>query len=88
MQIDPTTGTVKAKAVFENCEIHSIAHADGGFLTAQSNTKPEQDAGYVFNHCRLTADAGMGRVYLGRPWRDYSTVIFMNTEMGAHILPP
>jgi pectin methylesterase-like acyl-CoA thioesterase len=77
-----------AKAVFENCEIRSIAHKEGGYLTAQSNTKPGQDAGYVFNHCRLTADVGMGPVYLGRPWRDYSTVIFMNTEMGAHILPP
>ncbi|WP_213806382.1 pectinesterase family protein [Granulicella sp. dw_53] len=76
-----------AKAVFEGCEIRSIAHAAGGYLTAQSNTRTGQDAGYVFNHCKLTADAGMGPVYLGRPWRDYSTVIFLNTEMGAHILP-
>jgi pectinesterase len=76
-----------AKAVFEGCEIRSIAHAPGGYLTAQSNTRPGQDAGYVFNHCKLTADAGHGDVYLGRPWRDYSTVIFMNTEMGEHILP-
>jgi pectinesterase len=76
-----------AKAVFEGCEIRSIAHEAGGYLTAQSNTRPRQDAGYVFNHCKLTADAGHGDVYLGRPWRDYSTVIFMNTEMGGHILP-
>lgn len=76
-----------AKAVFENCEIRSIAHEAGGYVTAQSNTRPHQDAGYVFNHCRLTADAGAGKVYLGRPWRDYSTVVFMNTEMGAHIQP-
>ena len=72
-----------AKAVFEKCEIRSIPHAEGGYLTAQSNTRPGQDAGYVFNHCKLTADAGRGDVYLGRPWRDYSTVIFMNTEMGG-----
>lgn len=76
-----------AKAVFENCEIHSIAHPAGGYLTAQSNTRPGQDAGYVFNRCRLTADKGAGQVYLGRPWRDYSTVIYMNTWMGAHIVP-
>jgi len=74
-----------AKAVFEGCEIRSIAHAAGGYVTAQSNTRKGQDAGYVFNHCRLTADEGAGVVYLGRPWRDYSTVIYMNTEMGAHI---
>jgi pectin methylesterase-like acyl-CoA thioesterase len=76
-----------AKAVFENCEIRSIAHKAGGYVTAQSNTRPGQDAGYVFDHCRLTADAGAGEVYLGRPWRDYSTVIYRNTEMGAHIQP-
>jgi pectin methylesterase-like acyl-CoA thioesterase len=76
-----------AKAVFEGCEIRSIPHAAGGYLTAQSNTKAGQDAGYVFHHCRLTADDGVGKVYLGRPWRDYSTVIFLNSEMGAHIQP-
>lgn len=76
-----------AKAVFENCEIRSIPHAEGGFVTAQSNTRVGQDAGYVFNHCRLTADAGVTNVYLGRPWRDYSTVIYLNTKMGAHIMP-
>ncbi len=76
-----------AKAVFEGCEIRSIAHAAGGYVTAQSNTRAGQDAGYVFDRCRLTADAGAGRVYLGRPWRDYSTVVYLRTEMGAHIDP-
>jgi pectinesterase len=76
-----------AKAVFENCEIHSIPHGPGGYLTAQSNTRQGQDAGYVFNHCKLTADSGSGPIYLGRPWRDYSTVIYLNTEMGGHIMP-
>jgi pectin methylesterase-like acyl-CoA thioesterase len=76
-----------AKAVFENCEIHSIPHAPGGYLTAQSNTRQGQDAGYVFNHCKITADARAGDVYLGRPWREYSTVIFMNTDIEAPIVP-
>jgi len=75
-----------AKAVFENCEVHSIPHGPGGYLTAQSNTRPDQDAGYVFNHCKITADAGAGDVYLGRPWRDFSTVIFMNTDIEAPIV--
>lgn len=75
-----------AKAVFENCEIRSIAHGPGGYLTAQSNTRLGQDAGYVFNHCKITADKGAGDVYLGRPWRDYSTVIFMNTDIEAPIM--
>jgi pectinesterase len=75
-----------AKAVFESCEIHSIPHGPGGYLTAQSNSRPGQDAGYVFNHCKITADAAAGNVYLGRPWRDYSTVIFMNTNIEAPIV--
>ena len=78
-----------AKAVFENCEIRAIPHEAGGYLTAQSNTVENQDGGYVFNHCRLTADPEVpkGAYYLGRPWRDYSTVIFLNTTIGTHINP-
>ncbi|GGA54717.1 pectinesterase [Edaphobacter acidisoli] len=76
-----------AKAVFDHCEIHSIPHIAGGYLTAQSNTRPGQDSGYVFNHCKLTADEGAGNVYLGRPWRDYATVVYLNTWMGKQIMP-
>jgi pectin methylesterase-like acyl-CoA thioesterase len=76
-----------AKAVFQDCEIHSVVHPAGGFLTANGRNKPDEDSGYVFNHCRLTADAGVENIFLGRPWRDYAKVIFLNTEMGAQILP-
>lgn len=75
------------KTVFENCEIHSTPY-EGGYLTAQSKHSPNEDSGYVFDHCKLTQDAGVkGNVYLGRPWRDYSTVVFMHTEMGDKIAP-
>ena len=74
------------KAVFENCEIHSNHHSIG-FITAQGKHYPEQDSGFVFDHCKLTADTGVDNVWLGRPWRPYATVIFMNTEMGSHIQP-
>jgi pectin methylesterase-like acyl-CoA thioesterase len=75
------------KAVFDHCEIHSTEHA-GGFLTAQGKHYPQEDSGFVFNHCKLLADPGVtGKVYLGRPWRPYATVIFLNTEMGEHIDP-
>ena len=76
-----------AKAVFHDCEIRSIPHEAGGYLTAQSRNSLEEDSGYVFDHCRVTADPGAGKVYLGRPWRDYATVTFLDTAMGAHILP-
>ena len=74
------------KAVFENCEIHSTNHAVG-YLTAQGKVGEWQDSGFVFNHCRLTAEPGVSNVYLGRPWHPYATVVFLNTWMNDHILP-
>jgi pectin methylesterase-like acyl-CoA thioesterase len=75
------------KAVFDRCEIHSTAH-DGGFITAQSKHYPDEDSGFVLNRCKLVAEAGLiGTVYLGRPWRSYSSTVYLNTEMGSHIDP-
>jgi pectin methylesterase-like acyl-CoA thioesterase len=74
-------------AVFENCEIHNTVHAAGGFLTAQGKYLPELQSTFVFQHCRATAEPGVTNVYLGRPWRPYASVVFLNTELGAHIVP-
>ena len=73
-------------AVFENCEIHNTVHK-GGYVTAQGKSLPNEDSAYVFNHCKLTAEPGVTDVWLGRPWRPYAAVVFMNTEMGPHIAP-
>jgi pectin methylesterase-like acyl-CoA thioesterase len=75
-----------ALAFFENCEIRALPHPTV-MLTAQSKHNPEEQSGFVFNHSRVTGAAGVGKVYLGRPWRAYATVIFMNTYMGAEIDP-
>jgi pectin methylesterase-like acyl-CoA thioesterase len=74
------------KAVFDHCEIHSTLHSEG-FITAQSKHYPVEDSAFVFNHCTLTAAPGVANVWLGRPWRPYAKVVFLNTEMGAYILP-
>lgn len=75
------------KAVFHNCEIHSTAH-DGGFITAQGKHYPNEDSGFVIDRCKLTAGPGVtGTVYLGRPWRPYATVVYLNTEMDDKIDP-
>ena len=75
-----------ANAYFDRCEIRAIAHEEI-MLTAHSRTAPEQHKAYVFDHCRITADPGAGTIYLGRPWRDYARVIFMNTRMDAPVHP-
>ena len=72
-----------ATALFDSCTIHSKSNS---FITAASTPKGKP-FGYVFRHCRLTADAGVDSVYLGRPWRDFAQVVFLNCYMGAHIRP-
>lgn len=83
--IEGTTDFIFGPATvwFEDCEIHSKANS---YITAASTPK-EQPYGYVFNRCRLTADAAVTKVYLGRPWRDYGYTLFMNCEMDGHICP-
>jgi pectin methylesterase-like acyl-CoA thioesterase len=75
-----------AVAFFERCEIHALAHPVV-MLTAQSKRYDGERSGYVFDHCRLTAEEGAPKVYLGRPWRSHSSVVFLNTEMGPEIQP-
>ena len=70
-----------ATAWFEDCEIRSIGD---GYLTAAS-TPAENPYGYVFKHCKVTADPKVNSVYLGRPWRNWASVIFMECELPATI---
>ena len=75
-----------ALAVFDHCEIHAIAYPTA-LLTAQSKHYPSQASGYVFNHCTITSDPATGQIYLGRPWRDYAEVVFLNSVMDAKVNP-
>lgn len=71
-------------AYFYNCTIESLTNS---YVTAASTTK-EDAYGFVFVDCKLTAkDSSVDKVFLGRPWRPYAQTIFINTEMGSHILP-
>lgn len=70
-------------AWFENCTI--LSRTDS-YITAAS-TPQNVEYGYVFNRCKLVAAEGVSRVYLGRPWRPYAHTLFMNCQLGKHILP-
>jgi pectinesterase len=77
-----------AAAVFDRSEIH----ANGpGYLTAQSRTSPEQATGYVLVNSRVTSGIEPGAprdtISLGRPWRPYSRVVYLNTELPANVIP-
>jgi len=73
-----------AAAVFDRCEIRSRG---AGYIAAVSRTLPEDAQGFVFTHCRLTAEAGVRDVFLGRPWRNYARVVYLDCAMGDHIRP-
>jgi len=71
-----------AKAFFENCHIHSKG---AGYVTAQFRTSDAEDTGFVFYRCKLTgSDTGNG-VYLGRPWRPFARVVFIESWLGPHV---
>lgn len=75
-----------AKAYFAGCELHGIAHQSVMF-TAQSKGAPEEDSAYVFNNFTITADPNALDISLGRAWRPFATVIFLNTKIIAPIIP-
>ena len=87
-----------ATAVLDHCQIHS---KNGGHVTA-ANTPQDHPYGFVFLSCKLTGDptpwvnptntatakpAKKPMANLGRPWRPYASVTYLNCEMGDHIKP-
>lgn len=82
--IDGTTDFIfgPSTALFEDCIIRSKRNS---YVTAASTPK-EAKYGYVFKHCKLTAEPGVDKVYLGRPWRPYAYTLFIECELGKHIV--
>ena len=86
-----------ATAIFSHCEIRS---KNGGHITA-ANTPQEREFGFVFVDCKLTGDPqpwispdgipantnSAPMADLGRPWRPFASVTYLNCELGVHIKP-
>jgi pectinesterase len=66
-----------ATAFFERCHIHCLKD---GYITGAS-TPDNQEFGFVFSNCKITGESPSVKTYLGRPWRAFSSVIFLHTEM-------
>ncbi len=84
-----------ATAVFDRSEIHANG---SGYLTAQSRTSPDQTTGYVIVDSKVTSGIVANEVTelgapvrdtisLGRPWRPYSRVVYIDTELPADVIP-
>jgi len=82
--IEGTTDFIfgEATAVFKNCTIKSLSNS---YITAAA-TSAAQAFGFIFLDCKLTADAGIDKVYLGRPWRSHAKTVFIRAQLGRHIL--
>jgi pectinesterase len=72
-----------ATAFFERCHIHCLR---SGYITAAS-TYDYIRFGFVFSNCRITGENAEVKTYLGRPWRDFSAVTYLNTEMSDVVRP-
>ncbi|HTR40437.1 MAG TPA: pectinesterase family protein [Pseudomonadales bacterium] len=71
-----------ATAWFEKCHIHCSRN---GYITAAS-TPFDVPYGYVFSHCTIDGEPDV-QTYLGRPWRLYASVTYLNCDMSDVVLP-
>ena len=83
--IEGTTDFIfgEATAVFEHCTIKNLTNS---FVTAAS-TPPGKKFGYVLLNCTITADSGVNKALLGRPWRPYAQTVYIRCHLGGHIAP-
>ncbi|CAA6658712.1 unnamed protein product [Spirodela intermedia] len=82
-----------AAVVFQGCAIQPRRPLPGQFnaITAQGRDDPNENTGISIQNCTVVAArdfAGSAtRTYLGRPWREYSRTVFMETYMDSVVDP-
>ncbi|KAI3775163.1 hypothetical protein L1987_49732 [Smallanthus sonchifolius] len=89
------TGTIdfifgNAAVVFQNCKIMPRQPLSNQFvtITAQGKKDPNQNTGISIQKCVFSAlDELTAPTYLGRPWKEYSTTVIMQSTIGAFLNP-
>lgn len=81
-------------AMFQDCKIYVRLSNTTVTITAQSKELQSEHGGFSFQNCSVTTSPELGPrkdqnfdVFLGRPWRDYSTVIFMQSFLDTVVNP-
>ncbi|KAG7595157.1 Invertase/pectin methylesterase inhibitor domain superfamily [Arabidopsis thaliana x Arabidopsis arenosa] len=89
------TGTIdfifgSAAVVFQGCKIMPRQPLPNQFntITAQGKKDPNQNSGMSIQRCTISANGNViAPTYLGRPWKDFSTTVIMETEIGPVVRP-
>ncbi|GJS59158.1 probable pectinesterase/pectinesterase inhibitor 7 [Tanacetum coccineum] len=84
-----------AAVVFQNCNLYPRLPMSGQFnaITAQGRTDPGQNTGTSIQKCNIRAaddlasSNGNTVTYLGRPWKEYSRTVYMQSYMDTLITP-
>ncbi|PIA61292.1 hypothetical protein AQUCO_00300670v1 [Aquilegia coerulea] len=84
-----------AAVVFQDCNIYARLPMSGQFnaLTAQGRTDPNQNTGISLHNCNiqaapdLAASSGTTKSYLGRPWKEYSRTVYIQSSISSVIDP-
>jgi pectinesterase len=75
----------RAQVWFEKVDLR--VRSGGQYITANGRDSSSNPSYYLFNGGTVAAAAGESvparSYYLGRPWRDYSRVVFQNTAMSS-----
>ncbi|KAJ6706655.1 PECTINESTERASE [Salix purpurea] len=82
-------------AVFQDCDIHARRPNPGQTITitAQGRSVPNQNTGIVIQKSRIGATSDLQLVrsnfsaYLGRPWKEYSRTVIMQSSISDVISP-
>ncbi|XP_073137747.1 probable pectinesterase/pectinesterase inhibitor 17 [Henckelia pumila] len=84
-----------ASALFQNCSVYARRPRQGqsNTITAQKRESVKDVSGIVLQNCTIDAAPDLQpmlnvvRTYLGRPWRNYSTTVIMQSYLGELIDP-
>ncbi|ESQ37893.1 hypothetical protein EUTSA_v10028546mg [Eutrema salsugineum] len=84
-----------AAVVLQNCNLYPRQPLQNQFnaITAQGRTDPNQNTGTSIHNCTIRPAGDLVssnytvKTYLGRPWKEYSRTVFMQSYMDGFVEP-